>query len=283
MKLLNLILLLLLCSQASAYVPNLDMILSRMSRNHGYGFYFVEQEVVFPNEPTPYIVKEHWTVENDNTVKLRVYGQNELEGQLQATFVYRGNKKYFLDYVGTKKVTTKNQDWLHPYFFFRDVKKIKNKLFTQNIIPASALEDKALNFNKKLEAGDFKQDYVKLARNGGKVSYFVGIPSVANNLKPGLWSIQDKFHLTKLRLKSGSELDAQNHGRYLRGLWLPKTHRIHFDDNFIQVNLRRVKGLSGSNSLKKKMKHTALDKTVQADITILPDIKLIQEFYKRFR
>ncbi len=283
MKVFTLLSSILISLECFAYIPHFDMILSRVSRNRGYGFYFIEQEVVFPNEPTPLVVKEHWTIQSDNRIKLRVYGQGSLENQLLITFVYANNKKYYLDEGGSKKVSTKYKEWIHPYLFFREVKNIKTKLFVQKIIPSSALKEKRLLIKSDGSAETPEQKFVKLTRSGGDVTYFVGSPSKNEDLKPGLWLVQDQFHIKKLRLPTNVEFTASGYTGYTRGFWLPKTQVIHWDDNFIQVNLRRVKTLSGTKSLQKKLLHTSLDPENSKDLTQIPNFNKIKEFYIRFR
>ena len=271
---------------AFAYIPNLNMVLSRTAKNHGNKPYSIEQEVVFQNSGNePYLVKETWIIENDNKMRLHAVGERALKGLFQLTAVYSFGKKYYIDTSGQKRVADNVDEWIEPIFHFRNVNRVKQKLVRLNILPKKALGQKRVKLTLEKPIYE-KEDFVRLARSGGSISYSLGQPTPAGSelRNPGLWIEQDQFLINKLRLPAQVEVTATKHNRYTGGLWLPQTRHVVWGNHDVQINLRRVKGTWMSKENKIRLNHYSLNaKKNPEQKLILPDIEVIKTFYKRFR
>ena len=62
-----------------SYTPNVDMILSRTARNHGYGHYLVEQEVLLKSETEQIKLTEFWVIKNEENMYLKITGLKDSE------------------------------------------------------------------------------------------------------------------------------------------------------------------------------------------------------------
>ncbi|MCB0386812.1 MAG: hypothetical protein KDD43_15565, partial [Bdellovibrionales bacterium] len=108
-----------------AYIPDFKMIMSRTAENHGRGIYQIVQDVTLQEEPESLVVRETWYIKGENQMRLEVRGRKRLEGLVAMTFIYDGNRRFYVDPNGAKKVSRSSEDWFEPYFHFRFQKNIK--------------------------------------------------------------------------------------------------------------------------------------------------------------
>ena len=279
-KYILLILFTLLPVSSMAYIPNLQMIFERTAENNGHGFVLIDQEVILPADPKPYVVREQWLIENENILRVRVQGEKDLKGLLDMTIVYNYNRKYLLNEKEQKVTAPLSDLFLEPLFHFRKVNYLKNKVSTWGIAPAHAVQSlsrEAINHSES--------PYLRLSRSGGTITYFIGTPSTKNSTQhPGLWIEQDQFVLRKLRLQDGTEVVAKNYKKYGAKLRMPRHRTLSWKDKVVQINLRSVRSASSSSNTRERLTHQSLNAKKEPHlIRKMPEIPIITEFYNRFR
>lgn len=269
----------LLQIKAYAYIPPAKMILQRMVENSGSGFYNIEQTLEFEGQGDPIVVKETWTIDNENQLKLNAVGEGQFEKLIQINNLYSNGLKWTND--GKEKRSQKiGPDFFQKYFHFKNEESLANYLRFEKILDQSYFYKKP--FPKKSQDIKYEEPKnVKLARMGGGISYFFGVPTPENQTtqNPGLWVEQDLFLLRKIRLLSGVEINADNYGAFSRGLHYPKTMQVKWDDKVVNIHTTQV------TSLKKDVK-VFLTSNLDKSIPINPSdssLSAVQDFYSRFR
>lgn len=266
--------------QATAYIPDYAMIMSRLAENHGRGYYKITQDVVFPADPEPLVIQEAWVVSGDEEMSVTLIGKGPLKNLVSGTIVYKNNRKYYKN--DGVKVAKLSEDFLEPLFHFRYSKKMKPKLVAMNIAPSESLKNRPL-FDKEDSSSFPHQSFIRLSRTGGFVNYAIGIPTPSDQAKenPGLWIEQDRFHVRKIRSTSAATVAASNYNRYPNKLWLPKSRQYTWESNAVQALIGSVNTLprNAASALlvdPKRLKQTKVELR-------LPDQEMIRDFYKRFR
>ena len=262
-----------------AYIPPFWMILSRTAGNHGWGTYQVEQDVIFSHGSQPQVVREIWTIENEEKMRLKVIGRKSLDKKIDLNFVYRDYKRHQVNESGEVKSAPVTSDWFEPYFHFRSSEKIKPVLFTQKMIPQEALKKPKTPWNlKQAEQMTQPEDFTRLTRVNGVVSYGISptYPSTS-----GLWIEQDQFHIQRLRLLSQAQILAQTYKRFARGLWLPSTRVINWEDHSVEIRLVRVIPLRRSKTVIQKLNPQKMNPQKDKQVWLKDDF--IKNFYLRFR
>lgn len=272
-KLISILLIVLSSSLASAYIPRGTLILEKTTDNNGTGVYQVEQEVQFPNNQDVLILKETWLIESENVMRVTVTGTKDLKDTIQFSISYTGGTKSGFDSGG--KITT---DFIERYFHFRRPENFANALIQMKIVPGTFTLKKPLRSTKDVE--NFPENYVRLTRNGGAVTYAIGTPTPPGQVveNPGFWIEQDSFVLRKFRLPSQVEVSADKYSVFSRGLHFPRTRLVQWDANQVTIQTLSVTG-KGKDVFAQTPKPT----------TNLTGLKgqaagpLVEDFYKRFR
>lgn len=262
---------------AWSYIPRLPMILDRTVDNSGKGIYQIEQEVTFSvGLGEPLVLKETWTVENEDSYRLTVTGTRELKDTLSWSFLFSHGQRIQATPQGklNKKV---GEDFAERWFHFRKPEALAQALINLQVLSPSTLRQKPTRHGT-----DFtyhQQNGVRLSRTGGVVTWALGVPSSAESApSPGVWIEQDQFVIRKIRTTSQAEITAENFGNYARGLVFPRKRTIHWDNNQVQIQVVSV------SSPSQKPIAAQLEMGSKADLPdSLPEKNLIEEFYKRFR
>lgn len=275
-------LLTLVGSQAFAYIPDYQLIMSRLAENHGRGYYKITQDVVFPADPEPLTIQETWIVSGDEEMAVSLKGKGALKDLVSGIIVYKNNKKYFRN--SGLKSARQTTDFLEPLFHFRYSKKMKPRLVAMKIAPAESLQGRAL-----FEGDDPKQfptqNFLRLSRSGGFVSYAIGVPTPVDQAKenPGLWIEQDRFHVRKARTASAATVIAANYTRYPNKFWFPKTRQFTWETHSVQTLVNSITALPrNSNSAGLVDTKRIANESPEAEMK-LPNQEVIRDFYKRFR
>lgn len=280
MKIYSLLVLNLLFSTvAVAYIPRAMLILHKTAENSGNGLYQIEQEVQFPTATEPIILRESWSIENESTMRLVVSGTKEYKDLIHLSFLYIGGQR--LSIIAGQRQTKKiGEDFLEKYLHFRSSEFFANALINMKIVPATIFNKKIVKTTKDIEHSP--ENYVRLARTGGVLSYAFGLPSSteAADLNPGLWIEQDQFVVRKIRLPSQVEMQTERFTQYPRGLMFPRKRTIHWDNNTVQIQTLSVVSKSLQPSL---FSVNSLDATKSDGLDSLSNKTMIEDFYKRFR
>jgi hypothetical protein len=265
----------LVCQLSFGYIPRGLLILQKTAENNGTGAYVIEQEVQFQTESEPLVLRETWVVENENSMKLTVTGTKELKDQLRFQYIYSGGQRTSL--LGGSKQTKKiSEDFFEKYFHVRSGESFANHLVQMHVVPGSILIKKVGKTSKDFEYQP--ENYLRLSRVGGNISYAFGTPSTADSTdnSPGLWIEQDQFVLRKLRLVDGSEVAAERFIQYARGLNFPRKRTVRWGNNLVQLSTLTV-------SAKATGGLGALEPSRMDALETLPNKNLVQEFYNRYR
>jgi hypothetical protein len=284
MKFLFLSLLCLGTVSAQAYIPKSRTILDHVSDNAGTGPYIVEQEVQFINGQETLSLRETWTIENENQMRLQVTGTKDLKDGVKFSYVYFGGTRHFSNgqNIVAKKITSEN---LERYFYFHNVDGLATQIVDAQMAPSQLAIKRppARNMN---EVKNTPEPWVRFARIGGVVAWAFGEPSDIddNPAKPGLWIEQDQFVIRKLRLKNDVEMTADKYSTYSRGLMLPKSRTIRWGNNQVQIELINVSAKYKSQIPSSTFTNAAVEGSLNLNsMDKLPVKGVIEEFYTRFR
>jgi hypothetical protein len=284
-KIKTFFLILLLAPTLWAYIPRFWLILSRTAENHGKGMYLIDQDVVFNHGEEPIVAHEQWMILDEKNMRLRVTGKKGLEKKLSLTYVYDNGRRFYVDENGVRRVIKNSDDWFEHYFHFRFSKNIKPQLLAKKIIPPAGLKKGPSSWRLNSPPPP-PEDFVRLTRATGVITYGIGTPTPINASEPnpGLWIEQDRFVVSKLRLPSRIELVAKNYKTYARGLKLPLNRELLWDDHRTQINLTKVKGISNSGKNKERLSYKSLNFGKNPELSrVLPEDNVVRDFYTRFR
>lgn len=292
-------LLIFLNASAFAYILSPQTILQKLIENNGTGVFQIEQELVFPNGADSVVLKEVWQIKDQDTLRLTVYGTRELKDQIKWSFIYYNGQKVSVGPQG-KKIDKIPSEFFERFFHFRKSEAFYSALITEQIVSPEAFQrkvavrtiapnpkekDKDKDKNKEPEKEwIYPQDpQLRFARVGGTITYALGTPSSSEQDKPnpGLWIDQDAFAIRKLRLASQTEVVVEKSNTYSRGLVYPKTRSVRWGDNQIQINTINAIGIADKGGL---FSSTTLEPVKSSPVfESLPNKKVIDEFYSRFR
>ncbi len=277
-----------------SYVPSSDFILNKVVQNHGSGNYLIEQEVTFMIDNIAQTISEIWHIRGINYTRKGVQS-HRLQWHLLAKGeplriqrIYSDNTVYEKNTKGTLQKRKYPPEFIEPWFTTRSLSSLQNAILRHQIAGTSALywnpslftskiTSKKSNTEKNLQAISMP---ISLSRSQGRVMY-----TYQRDLQgPGLWIEQDKFLIRKIKLKTGTEISANEYSDYGKDLKFPKVRTITFDNNIsVSIRVLKINVLSQNNkSLQNKMSPQALRRSYnQQDEKTVP--LLIKDFYLRFR
>jgi hypothetical protein len=259
-----------------AFIPKPATILQKTVENDGSGVYAIEQEVQFPvGGQEPVYLRETWTVENDNRMRLVVTGTRELKDKIHWAFVYdNGIQSQNVNGLHHKEL---NEDFIEKYFHYRRSERFQNALVQMHIVPASLFVKKPYKLSKEPDV--ISDPHVRLVRTGGVLAYAFGLPSdVGAPLLPAFFIEQDQFVLRKFRLPSGAEVTADHFSTFARGLNFPRARTVRWGDKQVSIQTIHVQSKPEKNF------SLAVEPSTSMDVPELGAAKsLVEEFYKRFR
>lgn len=262
----------LLSISASAYIPPYSMILSRVAENHGRGNYVIEQDVIYKSDVDTQTVREIWTVIDENRMKVSFQGLGNLKDVVKGVFIYDGSNRTASEGAGvkTRKV---GEDWSEPFFHFRYSKPMRNKLVNMKFAPNESLRESA-PMKSDGPPNYTPESFLKLARQNGMVAWSLSRNDGAES--PELWIGQDQFVITRVRMPSRSQIDAEEFAKHDGGLYFPRTRTYKWNSKQVTVQVRSIKSL-GSAKIK--------NFTSTANLTPFQFSggDVLKEFYLRFR
>lgn len=269
---------------ALAAIPPARFIANQVVRNAGSGLYSYEVDAQFQTGNEFLALKEFWTVESDQSLRLQVYDSTDLKNpQLLFDFLYKQGQRHFVS-GNQKKNEALSGQFFERLYFVRQGDRLLREMVEQKILMPSSLEKRVYQASKDIERQD--EPMVRLARFGGVVAIAWGAPAPAdpqkNERPPGLWIDQDRSLILNYRGSSGFEVSSSGFIEAQRGLHFPKERTVRWgssqvtlttlqlsskpilkSDQFMIQSLKNSSGLSSSLSLEMKT--------------------LVEDFYKRFR
>lgn len=266
---------LLLSSVGFAFVLKPSTVVQKTVENSGSGIYAIDLEVQFPTGQEPITLKEQWTVEDENHMKVVVTGPG-----LHWVFVYDMGIRNQLTSAGTQH-RPQGDDFVEKYFHIRRAEHFENILSHLGMVPQASFQKHPYKLAKE---SDYVQDpYVHLTRVGGTVAIALGhAPEMNDETVPAFYIEQDQFVIRKIRLPSKAEITADKYSQFSRGLNFPRTRAVHWGDHNIVVQTLRVQpkfekkvtlNLESSQSMSEGLDSAGLSSVRN----------LVEEFYKRFR
>lgn len=262
-KFLTVFLITVMSISASAYIPKAAMILSRTAENTGKGIYQIEQEVQFPNGADTVALKETWIVENENNMRVFVSGTKELKDLVSLQISYTN---------GSRK-----EDFIERYFHIRSTDSLAQTLASLKIVPSTVLAKRAVRLTK--EADYQPENFVRLSRVGGVITYALGMVGDSEATRPGFWIEQDQFVIRKFRLPSQVEVSADRFENYARGLSFPGIRNVKWNNQQVTIQTISVKAV-GKEALAAFSTKATPNKI---NLGQLPAAAVIEDFYKRLR
>ena len=272
MKTILIALLTVFTGSALAFIPRTSMILSRTTENSGKGIYQVEQEVQFANGADTVAVKETWIIENENNMRLTVTGAKELKDLISFQVIYTNGSR-----SQNGQSRRLNEDFIEKYFNFRSAESLAQTLASLKIVPSNVMNKKPVRISK--EADYQVENFVRLSRVGGVVTYALGSVLESENTKPGFWIEQDQFLIRKFRLPSQVEVSADRYNNYSRGLSFPGTRNVKWDNYQVTIQTISVKAV-GKEALSA---FSAKPVPTKMNMGQIQAAASIEDFYKRLR
>lgn len=267
-----------------AYIPKSQTIIDHLVQLHGKGAYVIEQDVVFPQTQGSLIgstiLKEKWTVENGEALRLEVSGTKDT-GDIHFEAVYHNGKVTFTQENGvtTQKV---KPEFFEGFFHTRSKQGFVDALQRANIAPAALTAEATPTTsleNLKLES----EPFVQLGRGGGTIAWIIGEPNVdpTGRPQPAVWVEQDEFRLLKLRFPSTAEVIANQYAGFSGGLSFPRERLISWGNNKIVIRIKSIRSIALSQAAKVLNPTTLTQKKTSP--SHLPELEIVREFYSRFR
>lgn len=264
---------------ALAYIPSAQTIISRTQKAHGKGAYQIDQDVVLPFGIDVITVHERWVIDPSEAMRLTVFGPKQ--GKFEPTWFeasYRKNTRTSADAIGLGKDTPISAEFIEPFFHTRTSKSFIDAMVRAKIVPARFTTEKPRFNRQSPDAIPAPQEFVRLGRSGGVVTYAFGEPTVpgSNRPLPGVWLEQDQFIVRRVRFANDAEVRAEKFTIAENGLRFPLDRSVRFGVTRVQIHTTSIKTLTPQTAVK----------LLTADITTasqLPNDPAIAEFYSRFR
>lgn len=242
---------------AAAFALPLDTVLRKTTSLSGGSIIAVEQNVIFKDGNTDYIVKEEWLIEGDKNLKLTATGVGHLKDHLKIHYLYNNKKRTQI--VGKNKVVTDSTPELPEKFLA--IKSI----------------DSFYTYLKELKVAP----KVRLSRAGGAISFAIGEPSTDQALSPQFWIDQDFFHLNKIRFPSEAEVEFSSYKEY-GTLHYPLIKSIAWADKSATIKVTKVTIKTGASI--KNFYPRSLDSPSEILLSSKGAVgQKIEDFYTRFR
>jgi len=263
--------------QVSAYIPEYSMIASRAAEQHGKGSYQIEQDVIIRREAEAFVVRETWIVNGENSMRVSLDGRGPLKGLVSGSVIYEGNSKIFFD--GSLRSQKLTDEWMEPFFHFRNSKFFRTKLVNLKVAPQESLKDRA-PLPSEGDPKDIKYEapgFIRLSRTGGALAWAISMGPDA----PTLWLEQDQFVLRKYKNQNQTVLRADEYAKHDEVFWYPRTRSYQFGGFTVQVQTVRVAPVTVKSSSDPRFKGATL--AANKDVLKLPDVDGLRDFYQRFR
>jgi len=262
------------------------MILDRTAKNQGNTGYVIDLEISFDNKSQTQVVKEHWVIENAESLRVFARGERDLKEQLSLLRIYDKSKKFYMDESGTVRSTRFSGEFFEPLFHIRTVKKLHRALIDLSILPEASTRHKSAPIDVKEPTYD-KVPYLRLSRAAGVIAYALGMPPQkdATQLNPEIWIEQDRFVIRKMRLPSQTEIVADDYQKFVGSLSFPQTRTVRWANNSVKIRVINIKNTPVTSKIRELLspKIFTEEKKKAEKLNVLPEDPIIQEFYSRFR
>ncbi|PIU00355.1 MAG: hypothetical protein COT74_05340 [Bdellovibrionales bacterium CG10_big_fil_rev_8_21_14_0_10_45_34] len=260
---------------ANAHVPSANYIFKRLAENSGEKNYRIESEVELRSKEGSYRFTEVWNINN-------IYSMNvSFKGDLNGAIVYTKGQRQFV--LGGKTQRQKySEEFFELVFHNRSRETWSRFLEMTGIAKPSELFVEEVKLEKVREPGKkeltLKTVYtpnslVRPSRQLGILNLAIGTPSEggSSQLKPQLWVDQEQFVISKIRFRSGAEVEAKGYQVFAGKFQYPSLKTLRFED--------------GEASLKTTSVATFEKYEEPKDLSPIDtkDSHILNEYIKRFR
>ena len=272
-------------SRAIAYIPSSRMILDKVVEGALKTPIYVEQEVRLVSSQSMAYLKEQWLFENENSAKVIVRGEKDLQDQL-AFQIQAADRSQIMDQAKLGDHQKRKQPLMERVFFIKGTEGLMRFLVQSEIVGEEIFNSQA--FKKIPGNNGFQYQpeiFLRLGRVGGKVAYVLGPSPKDENSTPGFWVEQDLFHIFKLRNSKGEEIRFEKMTNFSKGIRWPKEMQMSWGSlgsglsmmAQVQTNIVKVPDASLKQLFQKKIDRKTLEFEKH------PAKNMIEEFYQRFR
>ena len=259
---------------AQAYVPRIQTIVQKMSKNNGRRVYRVVREVTFESQNNRIQAREIWHIKNGDLMKLTVTSA-DADNPWTFEIAYGGKKRRTISSTKNVKQYAKSEEFFEPLFHDRYSKSLIKRLAQYRFIPSWAKDIPAPDYQEG-QTKMTEEPFVRLEPVAGSVNYAIGANknNAGDQWQTTLYVEQDSFLIKKGRLRSNAEFTNEDFQTFPGGLRLPRLQTITWDDRVARIRLINAEPIRAGK------KTFALNKATAAN---LPKDPMIKEFYSRFR
>lgn len=259
-----------------AYIPSAEFISTRAVRNAGQGLYQLRKEIVFSNQSRSITVTEHWWIQNEGLMFLKVESPSFTQ-----FYLYKNGKRYSFNKEQGLVATNASSGFYMPLFFERNPNEFRETLVKKRIAPAQTFRKRPIiKTNKDISSvAQLNEPYIKLSRVKNTVAVLLGF-AAQNESKAGIWLEQDRFAIRKIRFEDQSELNVDQIAELSRNLNIPKTYSLNWNEQTVQVELSQGNSISKPSTFFNENEFSKLANQVRS---IPEDNSHVIEFYRKFR
>lgn len=272
---------LFLSASALAYVPSARMIVDKMVAHNGKPLVSIEQDVQILAGAETLSFHETWLIDSDKNLKVTVTGLGPLKDKFRVQYLYTANQKWVHEAGKEKTNQTISNDFMDRLFFVRSGEELAEYMIRLKFAPAGFYTKKPYTVSR----GTFiyePEPFLKLARQGGRITYNFTENYTGIEKSSGLWVEQDRFVIRKVRMPSMAELYADDYAVYDNNLHLAKAKQYSWSGYRAQVkvtavNARDNKALAG-------LQPSSVEQSYSLEtLKSYPAGAAAVEFYSRFR
>ncbi len=265
-----------------AYIPSAKMILSKVVEGAIKTPLHVEQLVQLSSAQGTVFLKEQWLFENENSIRLIVQGEKDLQ-ELISFQVHYSDHQRTSSLSGGAQTSKLSRPLFEKMFFIKNTENFMRFLVQHGVVGQEIFNSH--NFKKIPGNNGFQyqpESFLRLGRTGGVVAYIFGPSPRDERLTPGLWVEQDLFHLLKMRNIQGEELNFNKLVSFGRGARWSKEMQLTWGTplSTAQIQATSVKA-ADLNKLRPVFQKKINRRSPEFERHFGKN--LIEEFYSRFR
>ncbi len=274
----SLILFLFFSTSAQAYIPSSDYVLTRVTKSHGKGIFTLEHDVTFRSESETLVAREHWTIQDGDTMRLTVKA-----GTLALTFIYGDGKVYFSEEEGKVLSRKLSIESLERYFHTRSEKTLSDLLMNTKVLSANPLRPRP----RPRDLKTFKPEidpFMRMVRLGDDPTILISNSAnpADSATAPGVWIDQDNYSIRKIRFPSQTEVVASNYQSLSNDLIASRLRTVTWGTNSVEIKLNKANSVAKTKDVESQFSTSTLAASPLqwGSSSMLP---LLKEFYQRFR
>lgn len=258
---------------ASAHIPKMQTILSKVAANNGGPNGLIIKRTVTLKEDNS-TASEVWTIANADLMKVDASGSNPDGSKWSFEILYKDGKRATSTTEGGLKSFPFSPEFYEPLLHYRSMRALLSKLVSMQMVPTWA-------------GNSAQESFITLDRLKGSLVYVMGAGEAKNTqAPPQIWVEQDSFVIRKVRLGSQIEVEFDNVKNYGKEdekgkplqlkIYQPDMQTLYWKNNTVTIQNNSLELVSTA----KIAPLFKIDKAAQAR---LPENVNLKEFYSRFR